>query len=148
MSKGFSKKIREAVHRKCGGHCAYCGREITMRQMQVDHAKPQNAMRRVGWTTDGKIIYEDIHHLDNLLPSCRYCNNYKGSNGIEGLRLAIKNLASSHQLMFASHSKGMVLQAFGIITVHQWDGLFYFEKQSKPNKHENLSEIPYQEQEG
>ena len=145
MSKALGKKIRQAVHQKYGGHCAYCG---TMREMQVAHAKPQNSMRAIGRTLEGALIYEDIHHIDNLMPSCRYCNNYKGQWGIEGLRLMIKNLASSHTLMFASHSKGMVLQAFGIITVHQWDGLFYFEKQSKPTKHENLSEIPYQTEEG
>jgi len=128
MSKALGKKIRQAVHRKCGGHCAYCGRQITLREMQVDHAKPQGSMKQIGWTTDNRPIYEDIHHIDNLMPSCRYCNNYKGGNDIEGLRHFIKNLASSHQLMFASHSKGMVLQGLGIITVHPWDGRFYFEK--------------------
>jgi len=128
MSKALGKRIRQAVHQKYGGHCAYCGREITMREMQVDHAHPQGSMRRIGFTLDGQIIYEDIHHIDNLMPSCRYCNNYKGQWNIDGFRMMVKNLASSHQLMFASHSKGMVLQGLGIIQVHPWDGRFYFEK--------------------
>jgi 5-methylcytosine-specific restriction endonuclease McrA len=31
---------REEVYNKCSGHCAYCGKEITIKQMQVDHIKP------------------------------------------------------------------------------------------------------------
>lgn len=149
MSKAFSKKIRLAVHQKCGGHCAYCGREITTRQMQIDHGKPQSSQRRVGTQLDGTPIYEDIHHIDNLMPACIYCNNYKGLWGIEGLRMMIKNMASSNVLMFASNSKAEVLISFGIITVHPWDGKFYFEKQQQNQKQdENFSEIPYQTQEG
>jgi len=35
------KKInRELVHSKFGGRCAYCGVEITIKQMQVDHIVP------------------------------------------------------------------------------------------------------------
>ena len=29
------KKIRELVYAKCNGHCAYCGREIAYKDMQV-----------------------------------------------------------------------------------------------------------------
>ena len=28
---------REEVYNKCGGHCAYCGNDITIKQMQIDH---------------------------------------------------------------------------------------------------------------
>lgn len=31
----FSKKIRQLVYDKYGGHCAYCGREIAYKDMQV-----------------------------------------------------------------------------------------------------------------
>lgn len=37
---GISKKIREAVYAKYDGHCAYCGREIAYKDMQVDHFFP------------------------------------------------------------------------------------------------------------
>lgn len=33
----FSKKKREAIYAKYDGHCAYCGRSIDIRDMQVDH---------------------------------------------------------------------------------------------------------------
>ena len=31
---------REEVYNKCGGHCAYCGNNITIKQMQIDHKEP------------------------------------------------------------------------------------------------------------
>ena len=33
----INKKIREAVYKKYGGRCAYCGRAIAYKDMQVDH---------------------------------------------------------------------------------------------------------------
>lgn len=33
----ISKKTREAVYQKYGGRCAYCGRPIAYKDMQVDH---------------------------------------------------------------------------------------------------------------
>lgn len=32
----ISKKTREAVYQKYAGHCAYCGRPIAYKDMQVD----------------------------------------------------------------------------------------------------------------
>lgn len=54
---------REQVWRKYNGHCAYCGHEITLDQMQVDHITP----KRNGGS--------DLLH--NLNPACRLCNHYK-----------------------------------------------------------------------
>ena len=36
----INKKTREAVYRKYGGRCAYCGRAIAYKDMQVDHFRP------------------------------------------------------------------------------------------------------------
>ena len=38
--KPISKAMRQQVYDKYHGHCAYCGREITMKEMQVDHIVP------------------------------------------------------------------------------------------------------------
>ena len=35
--KRLSQKERKAVYELCGGHCAYCGKEIAIKEMQVDH---------------------------------------------------------------------------------------------------------------
>lgn len=39
----ISKSKREAVYRKYDGHCAYCGRKIAHKDMQVDHFLPLRA---------------------------------------------------------------------------------------------------------
>ena len=36
----LTKREREEVLKKYDGHCAYCGAEITLKQMQVDHLIP------------------------------------------------------------------------------------------------------------
>lgn len=61
----ISKKIREEVYRKYDGHCAYCGREIAYKDMQVDHFLPLRAWRIEDAGTDD---------ISNLMPSCRMCN--------------------------------------------------------------------------
>jgi|GEM_PF-3590320 len=33
----LSKKEREQIHESLGGHCAYCGFDLTIKDMQVDH---------------------------------------------------------------------------------------------------------------
>ena len=48
---------RKEVLEKYNGHCAYCGKEITLKEMQVDHKHP----RRAGGKDDF-----DIGELDSL----------------------------------------------------------------------------------
>lgn len=67
----ISKSKREAVYRKYDGHCAYCGREIAYKDMQVDHFQPLRAWGIEDAGTD---------ELDNLMPACRMCNHYKRAN--------------------------------------------------------------------
>lgn len=74
----FPKETRKKVHEKFDGHCAYCGREIDLKDMQVDHVKSI----RQGGTDDFK----------NLFPSCRWCNHYKRSMDLEGFRTYLETL--------------------------------------------------------
>lgn len=63
---GISKSKREAVYRKYDGHCAYCGREIAYKDMQVDHFLPLRAWGIEDAGTDD---------ISNLMPACRMCNH-------------------------------------------------------------------------
>ena len=106
---------RKKIHEKYSGHCAYCGKEITFKQMQVDHVEPQ-------WTR-----HKDPTKVDsetNLMPSCRSCNHYKRSDNLEQFR---QKMLTLHQRA-ASHYIGKVAVDFGILTVKPFDGVFYFEK--------------------
>jgi len=37
----MTKKQRIKVYEKYNGHCAYCGKKIEYKDMQVDHIDPQ-----------------------------------------------------------------------------------------------------------
>ena len=48
----INKKTREAVYRKYGGRCAYCGRAIAYKDMQVDHFRPLRVWDEVDGAAD------------------------------------------------------------------------------------------------
>lgn len=79
----ISKKIREEVYRKYDGHCAYCGREIAYKDMQVDHFLPLRAWGIEDAGTDD---------ISNLMPSCRMCNHYKRAHTLETFRRYIAEI--------------------------------------------------------
>lgn len=82
--KTISKKTRELVFSKYNGHCAYCGCEITQKEMQVDHFIPH--------TNHGG---EDT--LDNFMPSCALCNRVKSSLTIEEFKEDIRHRGAIHR---------------------------------------------------
>lgn len=61
---------RVKIHEKFGGHCAYCGKAITVKDMQVDHYWPQFLAHFQAPL--------DNNRIENLMPACRKCNNFKG----------------------------------------------------------------------
>lgn len=67
---------RREIYDKCGGHCAYCGQKISLKEMQADHVV---SLRRGG-----------ADATDNMLPSCRSCNHYKGTRTLDGFRELIE----------------------------------------------------------
>lgn len=105
----FSKKIRQQVYDKCGGHCAYCGREIAYKDMQVDHIHPQYR----GGKDD----------MENLNPSCRMCNFRKGTLSIEHFRKEIEYQAEGVCKTF----QGRMSLAYGLIERVNKPIVFYFE---------------------
>ena len=100
---------RHAVYEKYGGRCAYCGRKIEYKDMQVDH------MVAVcnGGTSD----------MCNLMPSCRRCNHYKRSSSIDGFRAKLQGVKRN----LLDTYLGMVAIDYEMIVWVGWDGKFYFE---------------------
>lgn len=80
----LTKHERQLVYKKCNGHCAYCGKEITIGQMQVDHIIPME------FYPSYDCYGIDIDVIDNMLPSCRSCNNYKRTFSLEQFRSQIE----------------------------------------------------------
>lgn len=103
---------RIIIYRKYNGHCAYCGREITFKEMQVDHIFPK-CSNAAG-----------VESPSNKNPSCRRCNHYKRAETLENFRRQMKTLHERIRQIYISK----VAEDYGIITITPFDGLFYFEK--------------------
>lgn len=113
----MNKKDREIVFNKYNGHCAYCGVEMDIKAMQVDHLIPQ----RLGYTFRH---HEAIHCEENYMPSCRSCNNYKSGNPIEAFRLSIENQI---KVLRRDRPTFRLDERFGLIECTPKDVVFYFE---------------------
>jgi 5-methylcytosine-specific restriction endonuclease McrA len=115
---------RKQVYNKYQGHCAYCGKEIKFKEMQVDHIQAKSTNRPIGKDIYGNFIYPGNDDLVNFNPSCRRCNHYKRAYSLEEFRRMVKTI---HERI---HNRYIVKVAedYGIVVYQVWDGLFYFEK--------------------
>lgn len=130
--KAVSKKMRLQVYNKYQGRCAYCGREIKLQEMQVDHIIPLAYSIYGPKEQANKVreMFEDgsINSLENLMPACRACNFYKGINDTERFRERIKS--ELEHTCRQSFQTRLAMQ-YGMIKYTPWDGVFYFEKIEK-----------------
>ena len=104
---------RQKVYEKYNGHCAYCGKAIAIKDMQVDHI----LSKRNGGTND----------IANLNPSCRLCNHYKRAADTEAFRNDL--LGGLIKRLMKIYIFRVALD-YGMITINGWDKKFYFEKQT------------------
>ena len=102
---------RQKVYEKYNGHCAYCGKAISIKEMQVDHV----LSKRNGGA--------DV--IDNLNPSCRLCNHYKRAADIGTFRNDL--LGGLLDRLMKIYIFRVALD-YGMITINGWDKKFYFEK--------------------
>ena len=116
----LNKKLRQEVYDKYNGHCAYCGCEIEMKDMQIDHIVPKYRNNEM-WH-NGEIGSDDI---SNLNPSCRMCNYYKGMGSVVQFRERLKDtLMRNVQRPFDFR----LAEKYGMVKIEEWDGKFYYEK--------------------
>jgi len=99
-------------------HCAYCGKVITLKTMQVDHIIPKSRSQHMNIS---------VNDFSNLNPACKSCNYYKTSYTIEEFRHLIKTL---HDRIVIPYINRVAID-YGVITVTPFDGIFYFEKYNK-----------------
>jgi uncharacterized protein (TIGR02646 family) len=112
---------RNKVYNKLDGHCGYCGREITLKEMQVDHMIPK-AIYSV--YQKARNLPFCCHDESNLMPSCRKCNHYKRAETVEAFRVTMKTLHKRLEKIYINN----VAVNFGMIDIKPFDGVFYFEK--------------------
>lgn len=112
--KSFTKAERMQIHQKFNGHCAYCGKSIEYKDMQVDHLVPLE-----GWNEQGTDDFE------NLMPACRRCNHYKRANSLEGWRKMIETIPAKLERDSYIYRVGL---DYGLIEPKPHKVQFYFEQ--------------------
>ena len=112
----FNKKIRKAVYQKYGGRCAYCGRSIDYKMMQVDHFRPLRL-----WEDDDQAAND----LANLMPAYGMCNHYKRANSIETFRKNIAEIPRKQRKDYI-YKIGVV---YGNIIENEKPIVFFFERE-------------------
>jgi len=112
------KVNRNDVFAKYPNHCSYCGKEISIKEMQIDHKYPLS--RPIQPYMDIK----DHNDIKNLYPSCWRCNHYKRGMTLEEFRNIMKTLIERCNKVYIIK----VALDYGILKEQTWDGKFYFER--------------------
>lgn len=112
----IKKSDREKVYNNHNGHCVYCGKEITIKEMQVDHRIPKS--------------FHGTDDISNLMSSCRRCNHYKRANSLEVFREYLKTIHNRLNDIYIFK----VAIDYGIVKIQPFDGVFYFEKTNKESE--------------
>lgn len=111
-------KKRQEIFDKSGGKCWYCGCDLTAKRWQADHYYP---VIRV----DGKMRYPELDTIENLVPSCAQCNNFKHSFSPEEYRSFIAEQFDNA----LKHSTGLrQLNRLGLVDITSKPVVFWFEK--------------------
>ncbi|OQA82120.1 MAG: HNH endonuclease [bacterium ADurb.Bin236] len=110
----LNRRERESVFRKCGGRCAYCGCELSYKEMTVDHVEPLHQ--------GGK------DELENMLPACRSCNHRKSSSTVESYRRQVESFLKVLERDSVTYRNAV---RFGLIIPNPHRVKFYFEEQNE-----------------
>jgi 5-methylcytosine-specific restriction endonuclease McrA len=114
---------REEVYNKCDGHCAYCGVEITLKQMQVDHIEPHwHTLSEQQAKKSG--INKGTHDISNLNPSCSRCNKWKSTWTLEQFRDVVE---TSLDRLERDTPNFRLAKDYGLLTIQKKPVIFYFE---------------------
>jgi 5-methylcytosine-specific restriction endonuclease McrA len=121
---------REEVYNKCGGRCAYCGNQIKIKEMQVDHIIPtsffsqhiNNKVRVPKFLNH--LTESDVNHMDNLLPTCRVCNKWKSAHDLELFR---KEIEEQVRRLNDYSSNYRMAKRYGLVEETIKPIIFYFE---------------------
>ncbi|MCK4295308.1 MAG: HNH endonuclease [Candidatus Marinimicrobia bacterium] len=112
------KELRQKVWLKFNKRCAYCGKKLEYKDMQVDHLKP---LAYAPFPDDKN---SEVNSFINLMPSCRRCNYYKRANNLEQFRRLIRTL---HERISNRYISKVAID-YSIIEIRPFNGIFYFEK--------------------
>lgn len=108
-----AQRRRQKIYQKYHGHCAYCGKEIEYKDMQVDHIWPKSG--------------GGGNELENLNPACKACNFYKSAMTLEQFRDQLGLMIGRLRKDFSFR----LTESYGLIRCFPKKVIFYFEKNEK-----------------
>lgn len=108
--KALSKEMRAQVYAMYGGRCAYCGREIDITEMQVDHVQA--------------VYLGGEDEMANYRPACGQCNFYKSTMSVEGLREQLSLIPGRMEKLLTFR----LALAHGLVRITGKPVKFYFEE--------------------
>jgi len=114
---------RQLVYDKCQGHCAYCGKEITIKEMQVDHIEPHWHTLTETQAQKAK-LNKGSHDISNLNPSCSRCNKWKSTYSLEQFRKVVQ---TSIDRLERDTPNFRLAKDYGLLTIENKPIVFYFE---------------------
>lgn len=115
----ITRAVREAVYNKCNCHCAYCGIQIPISKMQIDHLIPFEFAD--AYAVQGI----DLDAFENLMPACRSCNNYKSSLTLEKFRKSVERWP---EVLLRDSVTYRNAVRFGLVEPKPHKVIFYFER--------------------
>jgi 5-methylcytosine-specific restriction endonuclease McrA len=122
--KKLKKIDREQIWLKYDKKCAYCGVEITMKQMQVDHIKPLYRNDNVT-TLEVWGVERGTDDIDNLNPSCARCNKWKSTYSLETFREIVQ---TSINRLERDTPNFRLARDYGLLKVTPDPVIFFFER--------------------
>lgn len=111
--KSLTKEMRAQVYAMYGGRCAYCGKEIDISEMQVDHVQA--------------VYLGGEDEIVNYRPACRSCNFYKSTMRTERLREELGLIVGRLEKLFIFR----LALAYGLIKITGNPVRFYFEEEKQ-----------------
>lgn len=130
----MTKKQRLDIYNKLNGHCAYCGKEIEYKDMQVDHQIPQRRAKK----GRNKVSLEVIEDPNNLFASCRRCNLHKRAVNLETYRRYVEEIPQKLLATFI-YKAGL---DYKLIEVKPRKIKFYFEMTEEEREEYNKINTP------
>lgn len=122
---------RVKVFEKYNGKCGYCGESILLKTMQVDHIIPQyNYLFHIKNQFKIPVFLNhlgesDMNHPDNLMPSCRVCNKWKGAFDLDLFR---KEVFEQIKRLNDYSSNYRMAKRYNLVEENPKPVVFYFEK--------------------
>ncbi|MGF7145317.1 hypothetical protein HNQ56_003758 [Anaerotaenia torta] len=113
MRRKLTRAERQQVYNKTSGHCAYCGCEIPFKGFNADHVEC------LAWNG------VEADNINNMLPSCRSCNNYKHTMQLETFRKELSKIPGRLQRDINTYG---IAKRYGLVQEDVKPVEFYFER--------------------